>query len=60
MDRHLIAYLALAILLLGLAAVAVRAFYRSRTQVLKRSRRAERARFAARAQRRTEGDPLAD
>lgn len=60
MDRHLIAYLALAILLLGLAAVAVRAYYHSRSQVLKRSRRAERARWAARAQDPSEEGPLAD
>ena len=60
MDRHLVAYLCLALLLLGLAALAVRARYNSRDRVLKRSRHADKARWAALARRRGKGGPPAE
>jgi hypothetical protein len=50
MDRHLIAYLLIFLLVVGLAAVIARAIYYSRGRTLKRQMRADRIRW----QRRTE------
>ena len=55
MDRHLMAYLLLALLILGLAAATARARYYSRSAVQKRRRAADQARWAA--EERARGEP---
>lgn len=60
MDRHLMAYLLLALLILGLAAATARARYYSRSAVQKRRRAADHARWAAEESARGAPQPATD
>jgi hypothetical protein len=60
MDRHLVAYLLIALLLIAVVVLAARARYYSRDQVSKRRRRADEARWAARLLPHEEGNGTAD
>jgi hypothetical protein len=60
MDRQLMAYILLALLIVGLAAALARARYNSRAAVQKRRRVAEQARWAEQARARAELEPATD
>ena len=60
MDRHLMAYLLLALLILGLTVAFARARYYSRGAVQKRRRAADQARWAAEERARGEPERVTD
>ena len=60
MDRHHLAYLILAVSLLALAVGLLWARYHSRDQVIKRSRFADKTRWADRDRRNSDEAPSAD
>ena len=57
MDRQFVAYLLIAGLMIALAVGVVRSRYYSHSQVLRRSRRADEARWAERARLRDASPP---